>query len=67
MQLVVSVERSKETPLLALAGIELPHKGRKLVPMLCLCAAAASAALCLTPATAQEAAQQSQGTKHNKH
>jgi hypothetical protein len=27
------VERSRETPLLALAGIELPHKGRRLVPM----------------------------------
>jgi hypothetical protein len=27
------VEGSRETPLLALAGIELPHKGRRLVPM----------------------------------
>jgi hypothetical protein len=27
------VEGSRETPLLALAGIELPHKGHRLVPM----------------------------------
>jgi hypothetical protein len=27
------VERSRETPLLALAGIEVPHKGRRLVSM----------------------------------
>jgi hypothetical protein len=27
------LERSRETPLLALAGFELPPKGRRLVPM----------------------------------
>jgi hypothetical protein len=31
------VEGSRETPLLALAGIELPHKGRRLVPMNSFC------------------------------
>jgi hypothetical protein len=33
LQVAAGLERSRETPLLALAGFELPPKGRRLVPM----------------------------------